>query len=188
VSNIREPQVGRWRKERLDAGISTVTVAKAYRLLKAIMTTAAADGLIRRNPCRIKGASVEKSPERPVLSIRQVSDLAEAIDPRYQALVLLAVFGSVRWGELAALRRYDIDLEAGIVRVVRQVTELSGGQLVPGPPKSDAGKRLIVLPAAVMPVVRQHMAWLVKPEQLSSLKGRSRVKGGSGFLGLAGRA
>jgi len=175
--------VGRWRKERLDAGISTVTVAKAYRLLKAIMTTAADDGLIRRNPCRIKGASTEKSPERPVLSIRQVSDLAEAIDPRYQALVLLAVFGSVRWGELAALRRYDIDLEAGIVRVVRQVTELSGGQLVPGPPKSDAGKRLIVLPAAVMPVVRQHMAWLVKSEQLSSLKGRSRVKGGFGVFG-----
>jgi integrase len=165
VSNIREPQVRRWRKERLDAGVSAVTVAKAYRLLKAIMTTAADDGLIRRNPCRIKGASVEKSPERPVLSIRQVSDLAEAIDPRYQALVLLAVFGSMRWGELAALRRHDMDLEAGTVRVVRQVTELSGGQLVPGPPKSEAGKRLIVLPAAVMPVVRQHMAWLVKPDE-----------------------
>jgi integrase len=164
VSNIREPQVRRWRKERLDAGVSAVTVAKAYRLLKAIMTTAADDGLIRRNPCRIKGASVEKSPERPVLSIRQVSDLAEAIDPRYQALVLLAVFGSMRWGELTALRRHDIDLEEGTVRVVRQVTELSGGQLVPGPPKSEAGKRLIVLPATVMPVVRQHMAWLVKPD------------------------
>lgn len=164
VSNIREPQVRRWRKERLDAGVSAVTVAKAYRLLKAIMTTAADDGLIRRNPCRIKGASVERSPERPVLRIRQVSDLAEAIDPRYKALVLLAVFGSMRWGELAALCRRDIDLEAGTVRVVRQVTELSGGQLVPGPPKSDAGKRLIVLPVAIMPVVRQHMTWLVKPD------------------------
>jgi integrase len=156
--------VRRWRKERLDAGVSAVTVAKAYRLLKAIMTTAADDGLIRRNPCRIKGALVERSPERPVLSIRQVSDLAEAIDPRYKALVLLAVFGSMRWGELAALRRCDIDLEAGTVRVVRQVTELSGDQLVPGPPKSEAGKRLIVLPAAILPVVRQHMAWLVKSD------------------------
>ena len=107
VADIREPQVRRWRKERLDSGISAVTVAKAYRLLKAIMNTAAEDGMIRKNPCRIKGASVETSPERPVLSISQVYDLAEAIDPRYQALVLLAVFGSMRWGELAALRRCD---------------------------------------------------------------------------------
>lgn len=156
--DIREPLVRRWRKERLDAGVSAVTVAKAYRLLKAILNTAADDGLIRRNPCRIKGASVEKSPERPVLTVGQVFDLAEAIDPRYKALVLLAVFGSMRWGELVALRRCDVDLEVGTIRVVRQITELSGGQLAPGPPKSDAGKRVIVLPAAIMPVVRQHMS------------------------------
>jgi len=43
------------------------------------------------------------------------------------------------------------------------VTELSGGQLAPGPPKSDAGKRVIALPAAIMPGVWQYMSWLVKP-------------------------
>jgi integrase len=164
VADIREPHVRRWRKERLDAGVSAVTVAKAYRLLKAIMNTAADDRLIRRNPCRIKGASVEKSPERPVLTVQQVFDLAETIDPRYKALVLLAVFGSMRWGELAALRRCDVDPEAGTVHVVRQLTELSGGRFAPGPPKSDAGKRVIVLPAAIMPVIRQHMSSLVKPD------------------------
>jgi integrase len=164
VADIREPLVRRWRKGRLDAGVSAVTVAKAYRLLKAIMNTAADDGLIRRNPCRIKGASAERSPERPVLTVEQVFALAEAIDPRYKALVLLAVFGSMRWGELAALRRCDVDLDAGTIRVVRQLTELSGGRFAPGPPKSDAGKRVIILPAAIMPVIRQHMSWLVKPD------------------------
>ena len=49
--------------------MSAVTVAKAYRLLKAILNTAVDDGLIRRNPCRIKGAGQEKSPERPVLTV-----------------------------------------------------------------------------------------------------------------------
>jgi integrase len=43
--------------------------------------------------------------------------LADAIDQRYRALVLLGTFGSLRWGELAALRRGDIDLEACTVRV-----------------------------------------------------------------------
>jgi integrase len=130
----------------------------------AALNAAAEDGLIRRNPCRIKGASSEKSPERPVLTVHQVFALAEVIDLRYKALVLVAVFGSMRWGELAALRRCDIDLETGTVRVVRQVTELSGGQLAPGPPKSDAGKRMVVLPAAVVPTVRQHLAWWVKAD------------------------
>ena len=33
----------RWRR-RLDAGVSAVTAAKAYRLLKAVLNTAADDG------------------------------------------------------------------------------------------------------------------------------------------------
>jgi integrase len=163
VADIHEPSVRRWRKDRLDAGVSAVTVAKAYRLLKAILNTAADDGLIRRNPCRIKGASVERSPERPVLTVRQVFDLAEAVGERYRVLILLAVFGGLRWGELAALRRCDVDLEAGTVRVFRQLAEQRGGGFAIGPPKSDAGKRVVVIPDVIMPIVQQHMSWVAQP-------------------------
>jgi integrase len=127
LADIKEPHVRRWRKGLLDSGVSTVTAAKAYRLLKAIFATAVDDGAIRRNPCRIKGAGQEKSPERPVLTVVQVFALAEAIDPRYQALVLLGALTSLRWGELAALRWADIDLKARTVRVVRSLTELENG-------------------------------------------------------------
>ena len=65
--------------------------------------------------------------------------------------VLLAIFCSLRWGELAALRRCDIDLEAGTVRVVRQVTTLSSGRQVIGPPKSEAGKRVVIVPEVIVP-------------------------------------
>ncbi|WP_223297401.1 N-terminal phage integrase SAM-like domain-containing protein [Catenulispora acidiphila] len=40
VSEITDAQVRRWRKDRLDAGVSEVTLAKAYRLLKAVLNTA----------------------------------------------------------------------------------------------------------------------------------------------------
>src|SRR6185437_6437640 len=76
-----------------DGQVSAVTLAKAYRLLKAIFNTAVDDGLIRRNPCRIKGADQEKSPERPVLTVPQVYTLADAVPDRYRALVLLTGFG-----------------------------------------------------------------------------------------------
>ena len=159
IGSISEARVRRWRKELLDAGVSEVTAAKAYRLLKAIMNTAVDDGLIRRNPCRIKGAGQEDSPERPVLTIAQVYALAAAIDPRYRAPVLLGTFGSLRWGELAALRRQDIDLDAGAVHVRYSLTELSSGAYAFGPPKSAAGRRQVLIPRCDRPgPARPHRA------------------------------
>jgi hypothetical protein len=87
LADIREPHVRRWRKALLDAGVSAVIVAKAYRLLKAILNMAVDDGLIRRNPCRIKGAGQEKSAERPILTVPQVYVLAAATNERYRVLV-----------------------------------------------------------------------------------------------------
>jgi integrase len=154
--------VRRWRKELLDDGASEVTVAKAYRLLKAVLTTAADDGMIRRNPCRIKGAGQEKSPERPVLTIPQVFALADAVGQRYRALVLLAVFGSLRWGELAALRRCDLDLDTRTVHITRQQTEISG-QLTFGPPKSEAGVRVVPIPELIVADIRSHLDSFAQP-------------------------
>ncbi len=45
----------RWRADLIAEGVSPVTTAKAYRLLKAVLATAVEDGLIRRKPCRLKG-------------------------------------------------------------------------------------------------------------------------------------
>ena len=65
IGEIKDAHVWSWRKKLLDSGVSMVTTAKAYRLLKAILNTAVDDGIIRRNPCRIKGAGQEQSAERP---------------------------------------------------------------------------------------------------------------------------
>jgi integrase len=157
IADIQPSRVRRWRKQLLDAGVSAVTAAKAYRLLKAVLNTALDDGVIRRNPCRIKGAGQEKSAERPTLTIPQVYALADAVPQRYRALVLLAMFTSLRWGELAALRRSDIDLDAGTVRVVRQLTEIRGGGIEYGPPKSAAGKRVVTIPEVIVSVIQWHL-------------------------------
>ncbi|MEV4181303.1 site-specific integrase [Streptosporangium canum] len=146
LNEIKDPHVRRWRKKLLDTGVSEVTVAKAYRLLKAILTTAVDDQLIKRNPCRIKGAGQERSPERPVLTVTQLYKLADTIEPRHRALVLLGTFGSLRWGEPAGLQRRALDLDAGTVRVERQLIQLTGKGPVFTEPKSAAGKRTVVVP------------------------------------------
>ena len=121
---ITPAKVRSWRKDLISSGVGASTVAKAYRLLRAILNTAADDEVIVRNPCRIKGGGVESTPERPVIGLAEVLALAAAMPPRYRVLVLLAVFGSMRWGELMGLRRSDIDLENASVNIERSVVEL----------------------------------------------------------------
>ncbi|MFD0529583.1 tyrosine-type recombinase/integrase [Kitasatospora arboriphila] len=105
VGEISPPRVRAWRSGLLDAGVGEPSVVKAYQMLRAILNTAVDDGLIQRNPCRIKGADTYDVPERPVLTVPEVFAVADAIGPRWRALVLVTAFATLRFGELAALRR-----------------------------------------------------------------------------------
>ena len=163
LNGIRESTVRRWRSDLLASGVGAPTVAKAYRVLRAVLYTAVDDDLIRRNPCHIKGAGEDTAPERPILTIPEVYAVADAIEPRYRALVLLGTFASMRLGELAALRRAAVDLEAAIVTVSRSLAELKGGRLVTKKPKSAAGVRRVALPEAVLPDLRWHLDRFAEP-------------------------
>jgi integrase len=89
-------------------------MAKAYRVLRAMLNTALDDGLIRRNPRRIKGAGDDGSEERPVLSLDEVLRVVEALPERFRVMALLATFTSLRFGELAALTRREVDRQCRV--------------------------------------------------------------------------
>jgi integrase len=78
-------------------------------------------------------------------------------DDRFRALALLAAFASLRWGEVTALKRRDIDLAAGTVRVRFAYTEQDNGKMLLGPPKSRAGRRTVTIPAGIIPDVKAHL-------------------------------
>ncbi|MFC7598027.1 tyrosine-type recombinase/integrase [Terrabacter sp. GCM10028922] len=162
LRHLGPEQLRQWRQARLDGGVGGSTVAKAYRLVSAVCTTAVDDELMYRNPCRIKGAGAESADERPVLTVAQVTALADEITPRYRLLVLLAVFGSLRWGELLGLVRADIDLDSMTLYVRRSVSEV-GGQLVVKAPKSAAGRRAVALPAALRGEIVRHLDAYAEP-------------------------
>ncbi|WP_440070456.1 tyrosine-type recombinase/integrase [Streptosporangium sp. OZ121] len=85
-------------------------------------------------------------------------------DRRFRALVLLATFASLRWGEVSALRRTDVDLDAGTVRIRAVFVERSTGGLVLGPPKSKAGRRVVGIPKDIVSALREHIATYVQDE------------------------
>jgi integrase len=170
LGEIREGDIRRWRKERLTAGpkqarpFGPVTVAKAYRLMHGIMTTATEDGRIRRNPCHIKGAGQEHSDERPVIPVSTLVRLLDNVPARYRALLLLATFANLRFGELAGLRRNQLDLDACEVRVIASTSEMDDGRLIDGGPKSRAGTRTVAFPAEIVPELADHLARFADPK------------------------
>lgn len=143
---------------------SPLQAAKAYRLLRVILNTAVEDERITHNPCKLRGAGVERSPERPFVDADLVLALAVAIDERYSCLVLLAGFGGLRLGELLALRRHHIDLERHTVTVAVQTIELKNGERLTTAPKTDAGRRVVHLPAQVAAALAVHLDRYVGPD------------------------
>ena len=80
LRQITPERIRQWQTD-LNAG-SPDRAAKAYRLLRAILNIALADGLIGRNPCTIRGAAIEHAHERPMLDTTTVLELSEAIEAR----------------------------------------------------------------------------------------------------------
>jgi integrase len=141
--------------------LSRATCAKTYKLLKRICSDAVDDGYLLANPCRIKGGSVEPdyrlSYEEPP-DADEVRALAAAVPEDYRAMVLLAGFGGLRWGECAGLQRRHVDLTAGTVRIEQQITRGAKGEPTVSPPKTDAGRRTVHLHGEVTAALRLHLA------------------------------
>jgi integrase len=157
LGRIKPDTIRTWRSKLLTSGRSEDATAKAYRLVRSVMFTAVDDDLIRRNPCRIKGADKARRAERSVATVKQVYALADLLGERWRAFILTAAFTGIRWGELIALRRTDIDLDARVIRVPRAFAELSGGRLVVVPPKSEASERGVTMPDVLVGELTVHL-------------------------------
>lgn len=132
--------------------------AHAYSLLRAIFSTAVADDVVPANPCRIRGAgAAKKKHQTRTASLPELEALVAALPPRYRAMALLAAWCGLRFGELAELRRHDVDLEHGVLRVERGVTRVDG-RMVIGDPKSEAGRRTVTIPPHLLPVLEAHLS------------------------------
>jgi len=117
-----------------------------------------ADEIISRNPCRVRGAGQDRSAERPIATVAQVAELADAVDQRLRALVLLAAWCGLRRAELLALRRRDVDLLHATVRVERSMHTLRDNSVVTGPPKTLAGTRTVAISPHIVPDLDGHLA------------------------------
>lgn len=141
------------------------TVRECYALAKAIVKSAtAADGVLPGavNPFTIDGAGTigKRSDKRTeVIEDADLALILGTIRPEWRAMVALALGCGLRFGEIVALRRSDVDLHAKppVVRVRRAVSTGPGGKRYEKGPKSRAGIRDQRIPESVGTVLREHL-------------------------------
>lgn len=147
--------------------------ARAYSLLRSVLGTAVERRLIDRNPCQIRGAAnVEPKKKAEPATLEELDVIVATVPPRYRAMILLAAWCALRFGELTELRRSDVDVKKATLRVKRGVTwvplskeeadifgdEFERTEAVVGSPKSDAGDRMVAIPPHVLPAIKEHLA------------------------------
>lgn len=111
----------------------------------------------------IDGAGQEDSAERQVIPLPVVFGIAAKIPARWRALVLLATFTQMRFGELAGLTRDRLDLGHCEIRITEALVQPDEGGLIVEPPKSRAGKRALSFPAELVPELRTHLDRYAEP-------------------------
>ena len=155
LASITRRDIDRWYHGLPDAPTMR---SHAYSLLKSIFRTAVARGLVQESPVAVEGATARATPKDiTLLTVAQVQALADAMPPRHRLLVLLAAWCGLRFGELTALRRRDLDLVEGTV-TVEQAAVTVAGQRVITTPKSAAGRRTVYLPPHLIEDARRHLA------------------------------
>lgn len=144
--------VGKLRETR-----SPETVRRYFTVLQNVLKLAVERRYIGANPCAsVRLPKGDPKKEQLFLSPREVHAVAEAIDPHWRTAVLVAAYTGLRAGELWALRRNDIDLLHGTLRVDESLKDVAG-HLEFGRPKTDGSVRTIALPKTVLDLLAEHL-------------------------------
>ena len=130
------------------SNLAPATVAKAVQVFNKLMRAALEDRLIAANPVdRLPLPRIERE-EMRFLSADELWRLADTIDARYRAFVLLGGYGGLRLGEMLGLRWGNVDLLRRHIAVAETLTDLAG-RIDFGPPKTKAAVRVVTVPRFV---------------------------------------
>lgn len=155
IAQVTEDHVAVMISELLEQGYKPWTVRSVLTPLGRVFSYAARRGLIAGNPVdrleRGERPTVGRRDMR-ILNRDEIGGLLQSATTRYRPLLATAVFTGLRIGELLGVTWANVDFEAGVVRVRRQLNR--SGQRVE--PKTPQAVRDVVLMPALARVLREH--------------------------------
>ena len=154
------------------SGLAPATIHKVVQVLNKCVYSAVEDRLIQNNPvAKLPLPKIERTEMRH-LNAEEVWHVADAIDARYRAFVLVAGFCGLRLGEMLGLRWGRVDLVGRRIQVSETLVDVES-TIHFGPPKTKASVRAVSMPSFVA-------------DELAAMKGANAVPGDLVFLSPAG--
>lgn len=153
LASVRPSEVQAWVTDRAQV-LKPSTLRLLVGLVRSMFAAAALDRLVTVSPF-VRVTLPRGEQERVVpLTVHQVRALADAVAPRYRALVLTQAGLGLRIGELLALRVCDVDFLRRTARVEDQIDQKTRERK---PPKTPRSRRTVPLPGVVAEALAEHL-------------------------------
>jgi integrase len=147
--------------QKLEAGLSALTVISFHNLLHKALDTAVKWNLVARNVCNAVSPPRRGRFEVTPLTLEQIQQLLAAVEGhRLAALFKLALATGMRRGELLGLKWQDIDFAKGTVQVRRVLSRipsrLPGKGYAEAEPKTQTSRRTIIVAPFALNALKEH--------------------------------
>jgi integrase len=174
LRDIRSADVGRWVADMADEQLSPSRIRQAYNVLSASLKAAVRNDMIRTNPAEGVKLPRIKVDEMRHLTPAEVETIANRVGDEYEALVYVLAYCAIRAGEAVALRRQNVNIVRGELRIVESATEING-HIRFGATKNRRNRNVTV-PRFLMKLIEVHLERYV-PEEPEALVFESPNRG-----------
>ncbi|HVQ81748.1 MAG TPA: tyrosine-type recombinase/integrase [Pseudolabrys sp.] len=165
LSKLTAPAVRAFADKLREEGRSGTMVKYIIRSLGGLLSDAQERGLIVRNPVielrgrrrgQRKGEGQDRRGKKLKVGIDipapdEIKRIVSAASGKWRPLLLTAIFSGLRSSELRGLRWQDIDFKKAELHVRQRADKFRKI----GPPKSEAGERIVPLPPMVVATLRE---------------------------------
>ncbi len=159
LKNPRRPSIAAKQEAVTSAPLSARTIQHYYDTLCAMLDKAVQWEVLARNPMERVDRPTAKKTRATFLTEERAVELLRCLRDEdnmcYRAAILLALLCGLRLGEVGALRLSDVDWDNGTIDITRALKYTPKTGNYEGDPKSEAGERLITLPAGMMAVLHE---------------------------------
>ena len=176
LADLDVPRLQRLFVGMLEAGMTEATVRRVYCTLRSALNAAVRERLITDNPARYLQLPAGRRPHAVIWTRRRVREwqragarppvavwttaqtrrfLRSAGGHRLFAVYQLIALRGLRRGEACGLCWADLDLDAGLAYITRQVQHVAG-KLTACPLKTSASRRAVALDPATIAALRKH--------------------------------
>ncbi|MEM9893771.1 MAG: site-specific integrase [Actinomycetota bacterium] len=142
--------------EMVADGLNPATIRTYYGAFNAMMNAAVDMDIVGRSPCRGIKLPAPRSAEKRVITPDELHALADAIGPKWRAMVYLGGVMGLRFGEVIGLEVGDVDTDQQLLSITKAVAE-SGGQLDRSNVKTASSVRTLHLPDPMLAELQAHI-------------------------------